>query len=147
MRRKPTSFDEFMREVEAETRAAGPGAQAQAEAIRDHFRLAAQVVRLRKVLQLTQQQLAVRMGVHQSEISDIERGAASPGYRMLVKLADSLNADLALIPCAEGPRRATRKRTDGRRSVGVAGCAPSSRASARANSRPRRNIPSSSSHT
>jgi DNA-binding XRE family transcriptional regulator len=117
MSRKPASFDAFMREVEEETRAAGPGALAQAEAIRDHFRLAAQVVRRRKELQLTQQQLAARVGVHQSEISDIERGAGSPGYRTLVRLADGLHADVVLVPRKEAPRRAAKNRAGGRRSA------------------------------
>jgi transcriptional regulator with XRE-family HTH domain len=120
MSRKPTSFDEFMHEVEEETRAAGPEAVAQAEAIRDHFRLAAQVVRRRKELQLTQQQLAKRVGIHQSEISNIERGAASPGYRTLVKLADGLHADLAFVPRPEAPRHTAKKRTGARRSARVA---------------------------
>ncbi len=119
MSRKPTSFDAFMREVEEETRAAGPEALAQAKAIRDHFRLAAQICRRRKELQLTQEQLGARVGVHQSEISNIERGAASPGYRMLVKLADGLQADLALVPRAELPRHATKKRAGSRRSARV----------------------------
>jgi DNA-binding XRE family transcriptional regulator len=119
MSRKPTSFDEFMHEVEEETRAAGPEAVAQAEAIRDHFRLASQVVRRRKELRLTQRQLAARVGVHQSEISNIERGAASPGYRTLVKLADGLHADFALVPRAEALRPAHKKRAGARRSVRV----------------------------
>ena len=54
MRRKPTSFDAFMKEVEAQTRAAGPQAEAEARALRDHFRLAAQVLRRRRELGLTQ---------------------------------------------------------------------------------------------
>jgi transcriptional regulator with XRE-family HTH domain len=119
MSRKPTSFEEFMREVEEETRAAGPEAVAQAEAIRDHFRLASQVVRRRKELRLTQQQLAERVGIHQSEISDIERGASSPGYRTLVRLADGLHADVALVPRAEPPRPARKKRAGARRSARV----------------------------
>lgn len=120
MSRKPTSFDEFMREVDEETRAAGPEAVAQAEAIRDHFRLAAQVVRRRKELQLTQQQLAKRVGIHQSEISNIERGAASPGYRTLVKLADGLHADLAFVPRPDVPRHTAKKRGAAQRSTRVA---------------------------
>lgn len=107
-RRKAVTFDAFMSEVEAETRAAGPDAVAQATAIRDHFRLAAQVLRRRRELGLTQQQLAGRVGVHQSEISDIERGAASPGYRLLMKLADGLEADFALVPRAGSSRSRAR---------------------------------------
>jgi hypothetical protein len=54
MSRKPSSFDALMKEVEAETRAAGPEAEAeaQAQALRDHFRLAAQVLRRRRELGL-----------------------------------------------------------------------------------------------
>jgi transcriptional regulator with XRE-family HTH domain len=106
MSRKPSSFDAFMREVEDETRAAGPEAQAEANALRDHFRLAAQVLRRRRELGLTQQELAARVGVHQSEISNIERGAASPGYRMLAKLAKGLEAEFALVARGPAPRRA-----------------------------------------
>ncbi len=105
MSRKPSSFDAFMREVEDETRAAGPEAQAQANALRDHFRLAAQVLRRRRELGLTQQELAARVGVHQSEISNIERGAALPGYRMLAKLAGGLEAEVTLVARKPAPRR------------------------------------------
>ena len=106
MSRKPSSFDAFMREVEDETRAAGPEAEAQANVLRDHFRLAAQVLRRRRELGLTQQELAARVGVHQSEISNIERGAALPGYRMLAKLATGLEAAVALVARKPAPGRA-----------------------------------------
>lgn len=117
MSRKPTSFDAFMKEVEAETRAAGPLAQAEAEAIRDHFRLAAQVLRRRRELGLTQKQLAELVGIHQSEISDIERGASAPGYRTLARLAVGLQAEVAFVPWkAKGaPQRATRVKSGGAR--------------------------------
>jgi transcriptional regulator with XRE-family HTH domain len=111
MNRKPSSFDAFMEEVEAETRAAGPRALAEARSIRDHFRLAAQVLRRRRELGLTQRQLAEAVGVHQSEISDIERGASTPGYRTLVKLAFGLQAEVAFVPWSKEPAaRAARAR-------------------------------------
>lgn len=59
-----------------------------------------QAFRRRRELGLTQKQLAGRVGIHQSEISDIERGAASPGYRTLAKLADGLDAEFKLVPRA-----------------------------------------------
>jgi DNA-binding XRE family transcriptional regulator len=105
MSRKPSSFDAFMQEVEEETRTAGPQAQAEAEAVRDHFRLAAQVLRRRRELGLTQQQLAAAVGVHQSEISNIERGTSQPGYRTLSKLAHGLQAELAFVPWKRTPPR------------------------------------------
>jgi DNA-binding XRE family transcriptional regulator len=115
MSRKPTSFDAFMKEVEAETRSAGPQAQAEARAVRDHFRLAAQVLRRRRELGLTQKQLATAVGVHQSEISNIERGASTPGYRTLTKLAFGLQSEVAFVPWKKKPARAgsTRAKTDG----------------------------------
>jgi DNA-binding XRE family transcriptional regulator len=105
MSRKPSSFDAFMKEVDAETRAAGPRAQAEAQAVRDHFRLAANVLRRRRELGLTQKQLAAAVGVHQSEISNIERGASAPGYRTLTRLALGLQAEVALVPWKRKPVR------------------------------------------
>jgi transcriptional regulator with XRE-family HTH domain len=104
-KRQRVTFDEFMSEVEAEARAEGPEAVAEAEALRNHFRLAAQLLHRRRELRLTQEQLADRVGIHQSEISDIERGAASPGYRTLTRLADGLDADFVLVPRAVATQR------------------------------------------
>lgn len=98
MSRKPSSFDAFIQEVEEETRAAGPEARAEAEALREHLRLAVQVLRRRRELGLTQQALAAAVGVHQSEISNIERGASTPNYRTLTKLAAGLQSDVAFVP-------------------------------------------------
>jgi transcriptional regulator with XRE-family HTH domain len=109
MSRKRSSFDKFMDEVAEETRAAGPAAEAAAEAVRGHFRLAAQVLRLRREVGLTQQQLAKRVGVNQSEISKIERGAMAPGFRMLTRLADGLNADVDLVARAKPVSSARRR--------------------------------------
>ncbi|ACG71260.1 transcriptional regulator, XRE family [Anaeromyxobacter sp. K] len=108
-RSKPTTFDTFMREVEAEARAEGADAVAQVEELKDHFRLAAQVLRRRRELGLTQKQLAGRVGIHQSEISDIERGAATPGYRTLAKLAIGLDAEVKLVPRPTTRRASTSK--------------------------------------
>lgn len=121
-RPKPTTFDAFMREVEGEARAEGPEAVAQLEELQDHFRLAAQVLQRRRELGLTQKQLAGRVGIHQSEVSDIERGAASPGYRTLAKLADGLDAEFRLVPRATTPRRrssTSKARTSARRAPRV----------------------------
>ncbi len=132
MSRKPSSFDAFMEEVEEETRATGPQAEAEAEALRDHFRLAAQVLRRRRELGLTQQQLAAAVGVHQSEISNIERGASQPGYRTLSKLAHGLQADLAFVPWKRRPPRIRLKaRAVGARRARAAASAQSLRSKTR----------------
>jgi DNA-binding XRE family transcriptional regulator len=117
MSRKPTSFDAFMKEVEAETRAAGPQAEAEARGVLEHFRLAAQVLRRRRELGLTQKQLAAAVGVHQSEISNIERGASTPGYRTLTRLAFGLQAQVAFVPWKKRAARtgSTRAKTAGTR--------------------------------
>lgn len=113
MSRKSSSFDAFMKEVEEETRAAGPQAVAEARALRDHFRLAAQVIRRRRELGLTQKQLAAAVGIHQSEISNIERGASTPAYRTLTKLAFGLQADVAFVPWKRKSGRAGHSPTRG----------------------------------
>lgn len=133
MSRRPSSFDDFMKEVEAETRAAGPRAEAEAQALRDHFRLAAQVLRRRRELGLTQKQLAAAVGIHQSEVSRIERGASTPGYRTLTKLAYGLQADVGFVPWKKKPRTGSSraKTATARRAPRVAVMARSVRAKAR----------------
>ena len=61
------------------------------------YTIAMQLVTLREKRGLTQTELAERSGVPQSEISRIERGSVHPTERTLVRLADSLDADLMLV--------------------------------------------------
>lgn len=110
MRRKPSSFDAFTRELDAEVRARGPEAEALSEALDAHFRLAAQVIARRHELGLTQKQLAAAAGIHQSEISDIERGASTPSYRTLARVARGLHAAIALVPLKKRAGAAGRPR-------------------------------------
>jgi transcriptional regulator with XRE-family HTH domain len=44
---------------------------------------------------ITQEELAVRSGLHTTYISDIERGARNPSFVALVRLAGGLGATLA----------------------------------------------------
>ncbi len=61
------------------------------------YRLAMEVVRLREEHGLTQAQLADRCGMHQADISRVERGSTSPTARVLQRIADALDADVKLV--------------------------------------------------
>ena len=103
---KKTTFAKFMREVEVEAKAEGPAAVEELEAFRDYFRLAREITEARKAKRLWQQQLANKCGLHQSEISDIERGGANPTLRTLQSLARGLDCRLTLIAAGSRARRA-----------------------------------------
>ena len=100
---KSSSFDEFYAEVEAEAQAEG------AEAVRDlrakelKYELINALTTRRRELNLTQENLAERSGVAQTEISRIERGRKSPTMDTFSRLASALL--LELWPAASrGPR-------------------------------------------
>ncbi len=89
-------FSDFMRELEEETRREGPKAIAEAEAFKAHFRLARELLDLRRERGLTQRQLAHKTGVNQSEISRIEGGNANPTLSTIAVLAGTLDAEFSL---------------------------------------------------
>jgi DNA-binding XRE family transcriptional regulator len=104
--KRKNDFDEFMKDVAKESAAAG---QTDAfEAYGEHFRLALQVIRLRKEQNWTQQQLAKASGVQQSEISRIERGQANPTFRTLQQIAQSVKKTISFVDAAP-PRRSVRR--------------------------------------
>jgi DNA-binding XRE family transcriptional regulator len=103
-------FNDFLREVEKESRRAGPDALRDLETYGEHFRLARQFILVRKHLGWTQQQLAKESGIQQSEISRIERGQGNPTYTTLEALARATNMTVALVP----RRRLGRKRPERR---------------------------------
>jgi ribosome-binding protein aMBF1 (putative translation factor) len=101
---KPKVSD-LMREIEAEAQAEGPEAVEELETFREYFRLARELAAARKAKGLSQEQLARRCGVNQSEISDIERGRANPTFRTLQTLARNLGRRVALVrPAPARPR-------------------------------------------
>lgn len=99
------TFDDFMQELEEETRRAGPAAVAQAEALKAQYRLAVELILLRKRRGLTQRQLSARTGIQQSEISRIEGGRANPTAATLAALARALGGELRIVPAGvrKGP--------------------------------------------
>lgn len=72
------------------------------ETLRSYFRLARELMDARKAKGLSQLQLASRSGLHQSEISDIERGRANPTFQTLAKLARHLGGRIGLVAATRG---------------------------------------------
>jgi len=64
-----------------------------------------QVIQLRKDQHWTQQQLAKKSGVQQSEISRIERGQANPTYRTLLRLAQAAKKTISFVDVVPPRRR------------------------------------------
>lgn len=98
-----TSFDDFIKELEAEARAEGPDAVAELEAFRLHFSLARQLAEHRRAQRLTQKELAMRSGIDQAEISRIERGQANPTTSTLAAVTSALDVDVQLVPAGDRP--------------------------------------------
>jgi len=71
--------------------------KAEARIFEGAYALAMQVVELREKQGLTQVQLAERSGVDQADISRIERGSAFPNEKTLIRIAEALDAELALV--------------------------------------------------
>jgi len=117
-RKSPMSrkFQEFMRGVEAEARRAGPEAVAELAAFDAHFRLAGELLALRKSRGLTQRQLAEKTGVQQSEISRIEAAHANPTLETVAVLASALGAEFRLISGSR--RQVVMARPGGERRIG-----------------------------
>ena len=122
-RREP-EFRDFLREVEEEAQREGPKAVAELRAFDAHFKLAAELILLRKQRGLTQRQLSTRSGVQQAEISRIEGGRANPTVTTLSALASALGAELGIrILATSNGQRKGRLRRGGRiaRGRGAAG--------------------------
>ncbi len=91
-----SDFDRLLDQIAAETTAEGADARAHLQALRDRFDLAVQLIDRRRALHMTQQELAMASGLHQSVVSRIEQGVANPTVRTLSALARALDARLTL---------------------------------------------------
>lgn len=107
-------FQDFMREVEAEAHREGPKAVTELAAFDAHFRLAGDLLSLRKARGLTQRQLSDETGIQQSEISRIEAAHANPTMGTVSALARALGAEVRLVTAR---KRATRSRVVARRTA------------------------------
>ena len=70
------------------------------ERLRPKYQVIRQIIELRKMLDLSQQELAKRINDKQSNIARLENGNANPSIEKLTRLAEGLNAELEikLIP-------------------------------------------------
>jgi len=113
-------FAALIREIEDESRRAGSKATAEYAAFGAYYRLALQVLELRKAAGLTQRQLAAVSGVQQGDISRIESGNANPTLATIAALAYALGAELTLgratTASHERRRQASARRSSGKRS-------------------------------
>ncbi len=91
-----TTYEEFHAQVVAEAEAEGPEAIAQLRMLEDRYRLASDLIGLRRARSMTQQQLAAASGIRQSEISRIESGSGNPTLKTIGALARALGAELRL---------------------------------------------------
>ena len=91
--------------VEAEAARDGREAQEERRSFRAYYRLAQQLMDRRKEQGLTQQELAKRSGVRQSEISKIEGGSANPTVHTLNAIAGALGSEISLVEARRGGAR------------------------------------------
>ena len=75
------------------------------ERLRPQFELASELIKLRKVLVLTQRELAELAGVTQPEIARIESGRVAPRWDKVVHLFGSLGASVQIVPPKKKQRR------------------------------------------
>lgn len=91
---RSTNFDEFYDELEAEAQGEGPEAIRDLRAKEVKYALINALITRRRDLNLTQESLAERSGVAQTEISRIERGRKSPTMDTFSRLASALRLEL-----------------------------------------------------
>lgn len=85
-----TSYDQFMGEIAQEAVREGDQAVEAYQALDAHFAMGANLLRRRRDLNLTQEALAERCGVSQTEISRIERGLTNPTMATVSRLAQAM---------------------------------------------------------
>lgn len=88
------SFDDFYGELEDEAKGEGPSAIRDLRAKEVKYALINTLITRRRELNLTQQTLATKSGVAQTEISKIERGRKSPTVDTFSRLASALGLEL-----------------------------------------------------
>jgi transcriptional regulator with XRE-family HTH domain len=103
-----------MREVEEEAQREGPQAVAEMRAFEAHFKLAAELILLRKRRKLTQRQLSTKSGVQQAEISRIEGGRANPTVSTLSALGGELGIRILATNLGQHGARSGQRRASAR---------------------------------
>lgn len=93
--------------VELEAAQSGTDAAAELARFRAYYRLARQLTDRRTELAMSQQELAKRCGVRQSEISKIESGQANPTVHTLTAIAGALGAEISLMAATRRTRKSS----------------------------------------
>lgn len=84
-------FDDFLNEQLQD-----PALRAEYDALEPEFAIMRAVHDARVASGMTQQQLAEKTGIHQTDISKMERGSANPSLRTLQRLAGGLGMKLKI---------------------------------------------------
>ena len=79
------SFNEFKQEVLLDE-----AVRTEYEKIRPRYDVISQIIEVRKQQNITQEELARRVGTQKSNISRLESGKYNPSLDFLIKVADSL---------------------------------------------------------
>lgn len=90
-------FRKLIEDIESEAKAEGSAAEAELRELRREFSIANQRLTLRRDQKLTQEQLAKKSGIPQSEISRIETGEGNPTYATLSALAEPFGSRIGFI--------------------------------------------------
>lgn len=69
------------------------------ERLKPRYEVIAQIIAIRNEMNMTQEQLAVRMNTKKSNISRLERGTYNPSLDYLVKVAKSLGKEVHIELC------------------------------------------------
>lgn len=73
-----------------------PGVKAEYDALAPEYELIKQIISARQEKQLTQKQLAEKVGTKQSSIARLESGSYNPSFQFLHKIADALDKKLTV---------------------------------------------------
>ena len=79
------SFNEFKQEVLSDE-----AVRTEYEKLRPRYDVISQIIEVRKQQNITQEELARRVGTQKSNISRLESGKYNPSLDFLIKVADSL---------------------------------------------------------
>lgn len=91
MKRQHLDFDEFLKES-----LKNPKIKAEYDKLQPEFALIDALIKSRAKNNLTQKELAKKMGTKQSVISRLEIGRANPTFSFLKRLAKALNSNLEI---------------------------------------------------
>jgi Predicted transcriptional regulator with C-terminal CBS domains len=84
-----TNFDEYLKE-----KLKDPEFKKEFDALEPEYEIIRQLIQARNELNLTQEELAQKIGIKQSNISRLERGNYNPSINFLKKVAEGLGKEL-----------------------------------------------------